>query len=87
MKKHQLRKLEDKAKRIQDFKEYYQAITKYKEDVEKARVQSWIHTVNEDLKDISATAKMHKFLSKEHINKLGTLLTSLEISQKMRKKL
>ena len=66
-------KVFSKSKTSNNWDEYHKILSEYKSEILQAKFKSWKKTV-EDLKDVPATAKIHKIISKSHKNKLGTLL-------------
>ena len=56
-------------------KVYKTARNKYMKEVKRAKKTSWKH-FNEEVKDIQGVAKIHKLLSKDHTNPIGTLKKS-----------
>ena len=67
-----LRKEQRKAKRSKDFNKLHSLQTEYSKAIQKAKRESWEHTVS-DLDGISATSKMYKLLCKEHSNAVGSI--------------
>ena len=71
--RRKLRKRFKKAKRTGSWDEYHVLLPEYKKSINKAKSESWKKTLS-DLNNVSHAARLHKLLSKSHMNKLGTLL-------------
>lgn len=68
----EVRKLWNKANSTGNYDIYKDALNHYTKAVEMAKEQSW-KKLTEELDNVSSTSRLHKLMSKDHTNKVGTL--------------
>jgi ribonuclease HI len=56
------------------FKDYHLKQAEYKKAINKSKSLAWKKLIQDDLKDTTAVAKLQKLMSKNHSNRIGTLL-------------
>ena len=74
VKRKTVRKLYNKAKKSRIWDEYRAALTEYNSEMRQSKRDSW-RKYCESIENLPAAARLHKALSKNHSNGLGTLRT------------